>query len=248
MQRLNKFQSRSGMTLVEIVITLGILGGIGLIAMRYVENASKHSRYLKAKSELEVIHNSYVALLRNPDSCVQTFYGKFIGQSYLPSILSKANDPENKWAKQSVNPENGKIVLKSIQIYSPTDTTLPLQAPKPEATATENGWVTTVAFHYEMYKSTSDEGNMSMAGSEDQVRYISMTFDNFKLLSMQNGKNNCKGANYYYKGADNYGTVGCFDASGVETSCPAQFNAAILEYGACYNTSISNPILKCSVN
>ena len=267
MQKTKKNKKILGMSMVSVMIASAIMGGLGLVMMQYVETASKNSKYTRALSELEVLHNSFLSLLKNPASCQASFKGKEIGKEYAEGSYNEvagqmvwvgkkvlARIIHDKDGKELIDPQweanskGAKIKLVKIKIYSPISPIAPPpKAPKPEKTPTDNGWVTTVAFFYEMYK-PAPGAKETMMGSSDQVRYVSMVFNNFKFLTLAKGRSNCSGEFYYYRDAETYSNSGiCVNNNGdLKATCGNTDSTT--EYGVCYDTSLSkNPIITCTL-
>ncbi len=288
MQKLNKTKYNSGDGLVLALITAAVLGGIGFAMLEYTENSNRHSKYIRAKAELDVFHNSILALLKNPASCQASFKNRLIGDKPIllghyeyvdgigmvysgEKVLKKANygsdglpEVDDTW---EINNKDSKIQLTKIVIYNPKTPVkdLPPQAPRPPTPAnkgenwvTEDGWVTTVAFHYEMYKPIGN-AKPAMSGPSDQVRYVTMIFDNFVFSLVTNGATDCSSSSdtweFIYKNGQTYGTSYiktldqdvCFDDSFGPVACKAPFDVSVIEYGICYNATMNQPILKCKI-
>lgn len=264
-------QNQSGMGLVGILFTAAVVGAIGFTMLQYMENSNRVSKYNKAKAELDVVHRSYLALLRNPDSCMLTFKNKAIGGSGIsidleadPKSLKRATTDVNgnltedtTWeanAPTKVGEEllPPKIKLIKIVVYNPYDANLPLLAPKPpskdEDIFTSEGWVTTVAFHYEMYKPQEGKKNM-MAGPYNQVKFAMMIFDNFKYDSIRDSNQFCNSNNkgvsaWIFKDARTSNHYShCFDDSLNAVACSSTEGSL---YGNCYDAKLANSIEKCS--
>jgi prepilin-type N-terminal cleavage/methylation domain-containing protein len=70
---MNKIFSNKGFTLVEVMITAAILGGLGLVMMNLTKQSAKSSSKLQFDTDATLTTNEVNAMLSDPVKCLATF-------------------------------------------------------------------------------------------------------------------------------------------------------------------------------
>jgi prepilin-type N-terminal cleavage/methylation domain-containing protein len=73
-----------GFTLVEIMISLGLLSGISLVTIKMMENHANNQTVLKAKAEIQKTTLLIKAALQDPENCRYMFRDQTIGSYQSP--------------------------------------------------------------------------------------------------------------------------------------------------------------------
>ena len=81
-------KSHAGMSLVEVMVTASILGGLAVATTLYTKNAEKSTTNNKKKNDIEEIMGRIVDKLENKDNCNATVMGAAAGVNVLTPITS----------------------------------------------------------------------------------------------------------------------------------------------------------------
>lgn len=196
------------MGLLGIMGVVAAIGGTIYFMILSAEQNQKESRFLLAKQELEVFHQGVIALLRDNNSCNLTFQNNTFGseidikEDEKKFKVAKPNGKENTdfginslpKMRDSQTKFEQKIKLKKIRIFNPvspkTNPILPPKAPTMADAPTNKGWVVTVGFLYELYK-TKDNEKSVISGSSEMELYHQFTFNNFGESRLEQNPNTC---------------------------------------------------------
>jgi Tfp pilus assembly protein PilV len=107
--------SQMGMSMVEIMMALGLLGAISLGVMKVMENSQKASHNLKTTDEILQVSNEINAVLSSPLNCQRSFFGYGKDQAPLGIYSYVRGTPVLKHSAASA-PANDKATLKSILV------------------------------------------------------------------------------------------------------------------------------------
>lgn len=111
----NKNIVENGMSIVEVMVALGLLGAISLGVMKVMENSQKASKNLKTTDDILQITNEINAILSNPLNCQRTFSGYAIGGTPL-GVYSYIRGTAVLKHTASNNPSKVQANLKSILV------------------------------------------------------------------------------------------------------------------------------------
>lgn len=94
--------NKSGFTLVELMVVVGLLSGLALVATSISKQMNKSSTKAQVDSDILLAHNEMIAILANPENCALTFsatypatasstgtYTKTIGAGTITRIVNK---------------------------------------------------------------------------------------------------------------------------------------------------------------
>lgn len=70
--------NQKGFTLPEIMISLGLLGGISIVTVRLIENQANNEAHLKGKAEIQKTTALIKTILNDPDACRNMLKGQVI--------------------------------------------------------------------------------------------------------------------------------------------------------------------------
>lgn len=79
------FKNKFGFTLVEIMVTLGIAGGIGLMAYGLLSTSRKTVNTNIATHEISFLKNQVIAFISMPENCMLNFNNQIIGTAATPT-------------------------------------------------------------------------------------------------------------------------------------------------------------------
>ncbi len=98
-----KYLKQVGFSLTEILIALGLLGGISLVTMKLMGDQSSNQNYLKSKSEIDKTVSLVAAQLADRKRCDAFVFGKRLGAA-VTKISSKLPNGEEKILLKSASP------------------------------------------------------------------------------------------------------------------------------------------------
>lgn len=79
-----KFKNfQSGMSIVEIMVALGLLGAVSLGVMKIMDNTQRASKNLETKDEITQLSHELNEILSNASNCHVTFLGKHLGDEVM---------------------------------------------------------------------------------------------------------------------------------------------------------------------
>jgi hypothetical protein len=116
----NKFLGTEfGMSMVEIMVAAGLLGGVSLGVMRLMENSTKAAKTIEAKDEISMLTNQINDVLKNPNNCEATFGSKKEGDSIsmVYQVLGGTSVPKFS-ATTSAGPE---VQIESMNLKDVDD-------------------------------------------------------------------------------------------------------------------------------
>lgn len=80
-------RNRNGFTLVEIMIAVGVLGGLTLVLMQVMKSQTKTSVKTQIEADLAQMKTEIQSLINNPANCNANFKGRAAGTIALTSLL-----------------------------------------------------------------------------------------------------------------------------------------------------------------
>ena len=105
-----------GFSIVEMMVTLGVLGVMSLGIMKLMENSNKAARSIEVKDEISQLHRQISDVLASPNSCEASLSGKTIGTT-VPVIYQMINGAPS--AKFSIGQKiGGKVEIKAMKVKS----------------------------------------------------------------------------------------------------------------------------------
>ena len=105
-----------GFSIVEMMVTLGVLGVTSLGIMKLMENSNKAARSIEVKDEISQLHRQIIDVLDSPNSCEASLSGKTTGAT-VPVIYQMISGAPA--AKFSIGQQiGGKVEIKDIKIKS----------------------------------------------------------------------------------------------------------------------------------
>ncbi len=83
--------NQKGFTLPEIMVSLGLLGGISIVTVRLIENQANNEAHLKAKAEIAKTTSLLKTILNDPESCRNMLKDQPIPAVWTPSSETFTN-------------------------------------------------------------------------------------------------------------------------------------------------------------
>jgi type II secretory pathway pseudopilin PulG len=111
MKTKNFFKSVSGFSIVEVVVAMGLLGGVSLGFIRLMDNANKASKTIEVKDDILQMERQIADVLNSQNNCEATLFEKTINND-VPIIYQVVNN--EPIAKLTVS----SVTSKQIQISS----------------------------------------------------------------------------------------------------------------------------------
>ena len=199
-------KNKTGFTLIGVMVASGILGGLALGIMRFMETSSKSVKTIEANSELNLMHDQVLLFLKNPINCNATFRTRKFGLdngtvTLVPLQKGLSSTGEVDPSFTGLGTEDHKIQLQGMRIYHPIDETtptisrltLPSQAPEID------GWWILVQFQYTKYASDSNQSS-KIFGATAVSRYALMKFNNFQSVGYATSPEICNSQSYTIAG------------------------------------------------
>ena len=133
MSKKDPLLNQLGMSMVEIMVAAGLLGGLSLGVMRLMENSTKAAKTIEAKDEISMLTNQINDVLKNPNNCEATFGSKkegdpiffvyqVLGGIFVPKFTAPATG-DSKVQIQSMalkdidsNGSNGSSALATFEV------------------------------------------------------------------------------------------------------------------------------------
>lgn len=84
-----------GSSLAEVMVAVGLMGGLSLAMMKLMENQNKAQKGIEAKADMNEINNEIFGYLNRYESCMATFKDQAPGQQ-IKKIFLKQSDFPNK--------------------------------------------------------------------------------------------------------------------------------------------------------
>lgn len=230
-----RYINTKGFSLVSVMIAAGMMGGLALGVMKFMQDSSKSSTTLMANVEVNDLHQKVLLFLSNPLNCKATFSGRHFGDDEIPLARSadSIGTPDQNF--NGLSGTDSKVKLTDIKIYHPVNETAPasadleLPAQEPEL----DGWWSIVEFKYDKYKTVAGQKAKIFGGTQVK-RFSLMKFDNFDVSNWVDNKDICSTIPYTLAGdGKEYVVVG---SGGEET----------IWLGPCMNGNPALPILSCA--
>ena len=87
------FKNNLGFTLLEVTITAGLVGMVGLIAYTSLEKSQTIVNSSLTTSEATFLKNQVIVTMGNPESCVANFKNQLVTRTGIPQLIRKQRDP-----------------------------------------------------------------------------------------------------------------------------------------------------------
>lgn len=212
-----------GFSLVEALIAAGILGGVAIFTMNIIGHYQMASKTKKAMAELNSFHQSILARIKDPKNCSDLFKEKSFGEELL--------------VPSEYNVKDSKIQLTKIKIWHPTELKgYPITAPYMPNTPTQNGWLITVSFTYEVYKPKDPKTPPYINGPTEMIRYSQFVFNNFKGPKLVSDPSECEDPIQLINGTQEYN---------LEKEVNGKVVYSLKTYSLCWDTDIKQEIVSC---
>jgi hypothetical protein len=109
--------SNQGFSLVQVMVSVGIMGGLALMMMTMMENQAKQQKTIELKSEQNDIKAIIKQVLANKDACDATFVSMAPGDEIF-EIRTMADPSIAPFAKTGVKFKNMNVYIKKIRLLS----------------------------------------------------------------------------------------------------------------------------------
>jgi prepilin-type N-terminal cleavage/methylation domain-containing protein len=106
-------KNKKGFSLVEVMISIGIMSILTYIVMSGQQTAIKTIGEFKAKTEVDQLIQTLTSNLSRVDICTQNFAGKTISQASIASIIDVAKPTPNKIITR-MSPYGQEIIIDEI--------------------------------------------------------------------------------------------------------------------------------------
>lgn len=123
-----KFLSQKGMTLTEVLIGAGLLGGVALVTAKLMSDQASNQNELKAKAEIAHVVLKLESILNNPANCKSMLVGKTVAAGGTALGTSGVIEKENILTYTLPNGEIMQALGEgSFPLYSIPDNGIRLQ-------------------------------------------------------------------------------------------------------------------------
>lgn len=118
---MKKLFNSLGFSLVEIMVVLGIMGGISLGVAQLMKQSTTSANFVEAKTEENEITRQISLMIAKKDACTHTMLGRGVGDN-VPTI--KNNQGADVYAVNGLY-GNGAITITSMRLANSGATTIP---------------------------------------------------------------------------------------------------------------------------
>lgn len=120
-----KFKKESGFSLVEIMVTIGLIGGITLVVAELSKQGTKVTTKFEYDTELNLITNEINELLSDPLNCTPALKPSTLTPKGLVTSIN------GKFAAGNFYGSNSSVKINSYDLFIPNDATAPLSGQGP---------------------------------------------------------------------------------------------------------------------
>ena len=111
------FQNPKGFSLVQVMVSVGIMGGMALMMMKLSENQTKQQKGIELKAEQGDVANIIRQTLRDKEACESTFLGMSPGDE-IKEIRMNPDLSKPPFAKTGEKFKNYKVFIKSMNLLT----------------------------------------------------------------------------------------------------------------------------------
>ena len=111
------FQNSKGFSLVQVMVSVGIMGGMAVMMMQLSENQNKQQKGIELKAEQGDVANIIRQTLRDKEACESTFLGMSPGDE-IKEIRMNPDLSKPPFAKTGEKFKNYKVFIKSMNLLT----------------------------------------------------------------------------------------------------------------------------------
>lgn len=114
---MNLLKTQKGFSLVQVMVAVGIMGGLALAMMQMTDNQIKQQKTMELKAETGDVANIIRQTLNDKEACEATFIGMSPGDS-IPALRMTADMSQKPFAEVGVKFKTYNVYIKEMYLLT----------------------------------------------------------------------------------------------------------------------------------